>query len=156
MATFAQSLKREIARVARKELKDEIASLKRILTAHRSEIADLRKQIKASRIEIKRLARAKEGSSKSMTQADPKPVSETVRSRPGRQVIFTAERLKAQRTRLGLTQEQMGKLLGVSSLSVWKWESGSSAPRASRVPEILSQLSLGKRAALARVASAGQ
>lgn len=156
MATFAESLKREIARVARKELKDEISSLKRILTAHRSEIADLRKQIKASRIEIKRLARAKEGSSKSMTQADPKPVSETVRSRPGRQVIFTAERLKAQRTRLGLTQEQMGKLLGVSSLSVWKWESGSSAPRASRVPEILSQLSLGKRAALARVASAGQ
>lgn len=156
MATFAESLKREIARVARKELKDEIASLKRILTAHRSEIADLRKQIKASRIEIKRLARAKEGSSKSMTQADPKPVSETVRSRPGRKVIFTAERLKAQRTRLGLTQEQMGKLLGVSSLSVWKWESGSSAPRASRVPEILSQLSLGKRAALARVASAGQ
>ena len=74
----------------------------------------------------------------------------------GRKAVFTAERLKAQRSRLGLTQEQMGRLLGVSSLSIWKWETGSSAPRASRVPEILSTLSLGKREALARIASTGE
>lgn len=155
MATFAESLKREIARVARKELKDEISSLRKILALHRSEIAGLKKQITAAQIETRRLARSKRAASQSVTQTDPKHVPETVSSRPGRKVVFTAERLKAQRTRLGLTQQQMGKLLGVSSLSIWKWESGSAVPRASRVPEILSQLALGKREALARVAAAG-
>jgi transcriptional regulator with XRE-family HTH domain len=70
------------------------------------------------------------------------------RGKPGRKVVFTAERLKTQRARLGLTQEQMAKLLGVSSLSIWKWESGGAAPRAARVPEILEKIAVGKRAAL--------
>ncbi len=128
MATFAESFKREVARVARKELKNEIDSLRKTLTVHLSEIAGLKKQITAAQIETRRLARSKRAASKSVIQTDPKHVQETVRSRPGRKAVFTAGRLKAQRTRLGLTQEQMGKLLGVSSLSVWKWESGSSAP----------------------------
>lgn len=156
MATFADSLKREIARVARKELKDEIASLKTSLATHRSEISGLKKQVATVQAEIKRLARAKQPLAKEVRQTDPRSVAEAPKSKPGRKVIFTAERLKAQRIRLGLTQEQMGRLLGVSSLSVWKWESGSSVPRASRVPEILSQLSLGKREALAKIASGSE
>lgn len=53
-----------------------------------------------------------------------------LKGKPGRKVVFTAERLKAQRVRLGFTQEQMAKLLEVSSLSIWKWESGGATPRA--------------------------
>lgn len=73
------------------------------------------------------------------------------KGKPGRKVIFTAERLKTQRARLGFTQDQMARLLEVSALSIWKWESGGASPRASRVPQILQRLSLGKREALALV-----
>ena len=156
MATFADSLKREIARVARKELKGEIAALRKSLALQRSEISGLKKQLTISQAEIKRLARAKQGLSKQAPQIEPRQTPDVTKSRPGRKAVFTAERLKAQRSRLGFTQEQMGKLLGVSSLSIWKWEAGSSAPRASRVSEILASLSLGKREALARIAPPGQ
>lgn len=155
MTTFADSLKREIARVARKELRDEIAALRKNVALQRSEISGLKKQIQALQSHVRKLDKvhaAKGSVERSVTEvataAEPK-------GRPGRKVVFTADRLKAQRVRLGLTQEQMGKLLGVSSLSVWKWESGSAEPRASRIPEILQKLALGKREALAIVESAG-
>ena len=57
----------------------------------------------------------------------------------------SADLLIAARKQSGLTQAQMAKLLEVSSLTIWKWESGGAAPRASRVPQILQRLALGKR-----------
>ena len=41
---------------------------------------------------------------------------------PFRPVRTMAERLKAWRERLGMTQEQLGELLGVSEYRVWEWE----------------------------------
>lgn len=73
------------------------------------------------------------------------------KGKPGRKAVFTAERLKTQRARLGFTQDQMARLLEVSALSIWKWESGGASPRASRVPQILERLALGKREALALI-----
>ncbi len=81
--------------------------------------------------------------------ATPKDVTEAAptRLKPGRKVVFTPERLKNERARLGFTQDQMATLLGVSSLSIWKWESGGAIPREKRVPEILSRMAMGKREA---------
>ena len=45
----------------------------------------------------------------------------------------------------------MAQLLGASSLSVYKWESGQVTPRATQLERILAVLKLGKRAALATV-----
>ncbi len=153
--TFAESLKKEIARIARKELRDEIAALRKSSQGQRAEIAALKKQIKALQGQANKLgklpfptASVKSRSNSSSLRADGK-----ARVKPGRKVVFTADRLKEQRARLGFTQEQMGKLLEVSALSIWKWESGGAAPRASRVPVILHRLSLGKREALAMVTS---
>ena len=152
MTSFADSLKKEIARVARKEMRDEIGALRKTLVAQRADLAALKKQIKALQTQVHRLSRARP---EPVRQAPPAPGNAIVavpRGKPGRKVVFTAERLKTQRARLGLTQEQMAKLLGVSSLSLWKWESGGATPRASRVPRILQLLALGKREALALVA----
>lgn len=152
MTTFAESLKKEIARVARKELRDEIGALRKTSLLQRTEIAALKKQLKALQSQVNRLGKVRP----EPALAAPPPASAASvahpRGKPGRKVVFTAERLKTQRARLGLTQEQMARLLGVSSLSIWKWESGGAAPRASRVPKILQLLALGKREALARVA----
>lgn len=151
MTTFAESLKKEIARVARKELRDEIGALRKTSLLQRTEIAALKKQLKALQSQVNRLGKVRP----EPALAAPPPASAASvahpRGKPGRKVVFTAERLKTQRARLGLTQEQMARLLGVSSLSIWKWESGGAAPRASRVPKILQLLALGKREALARV-----
>ena len=47
MSTIADALKQEIARVARKELKGEIAAIRKLTSGHRSEIAALKRDIKA-------------------------------------------------------------------------------------------------------------
>lgn len=153
MTTFADSLKREIARVARKELRDEIAAIRKTATFQKSEIAALKRQVQALQSEVRKISKAQVRSKAADRTKVEDPRSDSSRGRPGRKVLFSAERLKTQRARLGFTQGQMAKLLGVSSLSVWKWESGAAEPRASRVPLLLQQMSLGKREALAFVHS---
>lgn len=153
MTTFADSLKKEIARVARKELRDELGGLRKSTQAQRSEIAALKKQLRDLQSQLTRLGKARTESHGGGAAAAVPARPVTPRGKPGRKVVFTAERMKIQRARLGLTQEQAARLLGVSSLSIWKWESGGAVPRASRVPKILQLLALGKREALARVAA---
>lgn len=155
MTTFAETLKKEIARVARKELREDITSLRKLSANQRSDISALKKEVKSLQSSLKRLEklRVAPSSVRSMAKPSPtaKPTADTPRGKPGRKVTFTAERLKAQRARLGLTQEQMAQLLGVSALSIWKWESGGAAPRATRVPEILERIAMGKREALSLI-----
>lgn len=154
MTTFADSLKKEIARVARKELREEIAALRKTAATQRSELAALKKQFKSMQAQVNKLGRVKNKSEAVRVEptAEQSVMPIQPKGKPGRKVVFTAERLKAQRARLGFTQEQMAKLLEVSSLSIWKWESGGAVPRASRVPQILGRLALGKREALLLVA----
>lgn len=147
MTTFADSLKKEIARVARKELREEIATLRKISATQRSEIATLRKQFKALHTQLNRLSKGKGEMVRAVSRTEQGASSIQPKGKPGRKVVFTAERLKTQRAKLGFTQEQMAKLLEVSSLTIWKWESGGAAPRTSRMPQILQRLALGKREA---------
>jgi DNA-binding XRE family transcriptional regulator len=62
---------------------------------------------------------------------------------------FDHQAFSAHRRRLGLTQAQMAKLVGVSSLSIYKWETGSVQPREAQRQSIQEALKLGKRQALA-------
>lgn len=155
MTTFAETLKKEIARVARKELREEITALRKLGATQRSDISALKKEVKSLQSSLKKLEKLRAVPSSSGPFAKPsptaKPAPDTPRGKPGRKVMFTAERLKAQRARLGFTQEQMAQLLGVSSLSIWKWESGGASPRAARVPEILERIAMGKREALSLI-----
>ncbi len=151
MTTFANSLKREIARVARKELRDEIAALRKSAIAQRADISVLKKQISGLQSQIKKLSKAPGKQAVKALVAPASPATEEQKGKPGRKAVFTAERLKTNRARLGFTQDQMARLLEVSALSIWKWESGGAAPRASRVPQILQRLAMGKREAFALV-----
>lgn len=159
MTTFADTLKKEIARVARKELREDIGALRKTSVVQRSEIAALKKQLKAVQTQVNRQSKGtrKEEGKAAAARTAPAPKQELgsgqPKGKPGRKVVFTAERLKAQRARLGFTQDQMAKLLEVSSLSIWKWESGGASPRSSRVPQILERLALGKREAESQIAT---
>jgi len=152
MSTFANALKQEIARVARKELKDEIAALRKLTTAHRSEIAALKREIKALHGVVKGLRKGLAGSGPTSAAA---PTQATPAQRRGRPAPFSAEQLSAHRAQLGLTQAQMAQLIGASALSVYKWESGKVQPRAAQRAHIAAALQLGKRAVKAKLQAQG-
>jgi DNA-binding transcriptional regulator YiaG len=124
-----------IARVARKELKEELQALRKATTAHRSEIAALKRQVKSLASALKATTKASRSSSKDTVVDEP--------SAPG--IRFSAARLAALRAKLGITQAQMATLLGVSYLSVHKWEAGASKPRAAQLQKIAVVMKLGKR-----------
>lgn len=141
MPNFAQALKQEIARIARKEVRGDIAALRKASTAYRSEIAALKRAVKDLNSKL-RLAKS------AGARTAPTPDVERVVKRPGRKRVFNAERLKAKRLSLGLSQAQMAQLLGISSLSQWKWESGQVTPRASMLDQYFQIMGMGKREAL--------
>ena len=136
-------LKAEIARVARKELKDELLSLRKATTAHRSEIAALKREIKTLRSQLK-------ANAKFVKAVPPAKPAET--DKPGRKVRFSAQGFAAQRAKLGISQAQMAQLLGASTLSVYKWESGKVQPRSAQLERIAAIRKLGKREAAAQLA----
>ncbi len=142
--TFAESLKKEITRLARKELKSDLGQLRKLVNSHRSDIAALKREVKALQLENKALVKAvRSGNAgKADAPADKAPQA----ARRGRKPTYSAEGLKATRQRLGLTQAQLAELLQVSSLSVYKWESGQSTPRAQQQEKIFSLRNVGKRA----------
>jgi DNA-binding transcriptional regulator YiaG len=140
MTTFAVSLKKEIARVARKELKGEIESLRRAAAGQRSEIAALKRELKSLRGDTKRNERRL----KSVVSTVAAPEEQA--SERGRKVRYSAEGFAALRKKLGITQVQMARVLGVSGLSVSKWESGQVVPRQKQQEKVLALRKVGKRA----------
>lgn len=148
MTTFAASLKKEIARVARKELREEISVLRKGSSTYRSEIAELKRKIKALESKVKALSRtAPSVASKTVS----KPGPTLARSKPGRKVTLGPAEFSALRQRLGFTQAQMAQLVGASALSIYKWESGQVTPRAAQIEKIMSVRKIGKREAVARL-----
>lgn len=138
MTTFANQLKNEIARIAKKEVRAETVQLKQASTKYRSEIAALKRQIATLEAAVKRLSKSQ-----------PK-VAKGVEA-PVENLRFRADGFGSLRKKLGLSAAQMAKLISVSPLSVYHWEQGKSRPRASHLPAIAAVRKLGKREALNRL-----
>jgi len=147
MPNIASLLKEEIARVARKQLRSETEALKKASSHYRSEIAQLKRRIQALEQQAKRLSR---GSSRASAGA-----AEATDGGDGRQVRYSAKSLRSQRKRLGLSAADMAKLIGVSALSVYKWESGNTRPRQKQVEAIAQLRTIGRREALRRLEALG-
>ena len=141
MSSLITSLKSEIARVAKKELKAELLSMRKVLTTHRSEIAALKRQVKALTSEIKQVKR-----SSRTVGASPKAEAQGTRA-----FKFNANRFAELRQKWGITQTQLAQLLGASSLSVHKWEKGTSNPRSAQLARIAPIMKLGKREVIKRL-----
>lgn len=135
MSSLIISLKSEIARIARKELKEELQALRKATTAHRSEIAALKRQVKSLTSALKASTKTSRASGIDTAADEP--------SNPG--IRFSAARLAALRAKFGITQAQMATLLGVSYLSVHKWEAGAAKPRSAQLQKIAAVMKLGKR-----------
>ncbi len=142
MPNIANVLKAEISRVARKEVRADTDSLKKTIALYRHEIAALKKRLAQVEKDVRRSGKRR--------SAEVAPVSAQTQE-GGRQLRFSASRFAAQRKKLGLSAADFAKLLGVSSLSVYKWESGKTRPRRAQLEAIAAARNLGKREALARL-----
>lgn len=142
MPNIASVLKSEIARVARKEVRSEIESLKKATSTYRAEIAALKRRTQALEQELRRLGKA-------VPAAKAAPADDASSA----SLRFSAKGLASHRTRLGLSAEDCGRLLGVSGQSIYQWEAGKVRPRAKHLPAISAFKALGKKEAGAAVAS---
>ena len=117
MTDIATALKAEITRIATKQVRSETQRLKKAMGQYRSDIAAL-----------KRRAAALEQQVRILTKALPKPKPTIAIDKPVNLQRFSGSGFAAQRRRLGLSASEMGKLLGVSDQSVYKWEAGKTYP----------------------------
>jgi DNA-binding transcriptional regulator YiaG len=144
MPNIGSVLKSEIARVARKELRGETEALKKAVSQYRSQIAELKRRTQALEQQVNRL-------SKSSGRAAPAAAREDKQEDAGPQVRFSAKSLASQRRRLGLSAAALARLLGVSALSIYKWESGNTRPRAKQIQAIAALRKMGRREAQQRL-----
>jgi DNA-binding transcriptional regulator YiaG len=112
MSNILKELQAEISRLARKEIKGELAQVKKINASQRGLIAGLRRQVDALQKEMGVLKKAAPKAENALAAAQ----------EPQGRFWITGKGVKALRKRLGLTQVQFGKLAGVSGQSVVNWE----------------------------------
>jgi DNA-binding transcriptional regulator YiaG len=137
MPNIATALKAEITRVARKEIRSEAAALKTAVTKHRTDIAALKRLVESLQRQLRHVG-------KERSAAPPSAPDEGT----GKSVRFSAKGLAKQRKRLGLSAEDLGRLLGASGQSVYNWEAGSARPRAKHLAAIVALRALSKKRAL--------
>lgn len=145
MPNIDSVLKSEIARIARKQIRAELASLKKASSQQRTHLAALRREVEALERGIKKLSKRTVVASR-VTHRSPTSGEE-------RALRFRASGLSSHRKRLGLSAADFGKLLGVSGQSIYKWETGEVRPRRSQLEAIAGVRKLGRREALARLAA---
>jgi DNA-binding transcriptional regulator YiaG len=112
MSNVMKELKSEITRLARKEVKGELATPRKSIVAQRGLIADLRRQVNAMQKELNALKKAV-------------PEKVVLAKEPQGRFWMTGQGVKALRKRLGLTQASLAKLAGVTSNAVVLWEGKS-------------------------------
>ena len=156
MATLANALKEEISRLARKEVRQQIAETVKSAARSEREIAELKRQIQT----------LQQKPSATRTQDAPKPPAgkkapskKATAKRQGGEAAgaqsarsrFSAASLKASRERLGLSADNYGRLIGVSGLSIYNWEGGKAKPRESSIAALATIKGIGKREAAKRL-----
>ena len=132
MPNIASVLKSEITRIARKEIRAELESLKKSVGSYRSDIAALKRRSQSLEQALKRVR-------KSMPEPEPVPNDEA-----GKTLRFSAKGLASQRQRLGLSGDAVGVLVGASGQSIYNWEAGKARPRATHLPAIAALRGLSK------------
>lgn len=144
MPNIASVFKAEIARIARKEVRRETASLRKAATAHRSEIAQLKRRAQTLEQALRRATSGARG------RAAAAPASASDEGDSGN-LRFRPKGLASLRERLGLSARECGLLLGVTGQSIYLWESGRARPSGKHLEAIAALRKQGKRAVAARL-----
>lgn len=128
-----QALYDEIRRLARKEIKAVLAPLSETVSVLKKQVAEQKRQIAALE---KRCAAAG-----TETAEPPAAVAED----DEKQLRLNAAGILRLRTKLGLTQGEFAKVLGVAMHTVSVWEQGRRVPRRTHKARICALRGIGKR-----------
>ena len=128
-------LKAEIARLSRRETR-------RLMTKHVEELRRLRGRVAELAGEVRALKTARaEERAKTKIQA----AAETAAGGPTAAIRMTPRLIRSLRSRLGISQAELAKLVRVSRIAIGLWESGRSRPRAESKARIAALRSVGRR-----------
>jgi len=144
MPNLATTLKEEISRLARKEIRAETSTLTRQSVQHRRDIAALKRQVADLNREIAFLRKQEK-----------RRIAEEPSKADGENVRFSPGWVKKHREKLGLSAEKYAKLVGVSGLTIYNWEKGS-RPQAKQLAAWAEVRKLGKREAMKRLEMIGE
>ena len=140
MPNIAVTLRQEITRLARREIRSQTQGLRKASAQFRRDIAELKRHASEFKSEVARLERrVGKDAAPQITEAD------------SAKVRFIAKGVISQRKRLGISAADYGKLIGVTGHTIYKWERGVSRPRRAQLTALASVRGLGKREALARL-----
>lgn len=143
MPNVAVVLKEEITRLARKEVKQHVLPLKKVIAEQRRTIADLKRR-------LDRLERGQGFLEKQEKRRLAEP-TDTPSGAAGDAPRFSPKWVLADRKRLGFSAKDYAKLVGVSMLTIYNWEKGKSKPRAQQLNAWANIRGIGKREALRRL-----
>lgn len=138
----------EITRLAKKANKSELQALRKATSEYRHQIAALKRELASVQRSLKALGRSA-GARGARVEVAADEDEGSIRLR------FSAKGFATKRQQLGLSAADMAKLLGVSALSVYKWESGKTKPRQKQLEAIAAVRSMGKRQVLAKLEKLG-
>ena len=140
MPNIALTLRQEITRLARREIRIHMRGLRKASARFRRDIAELKRHASELKSEVARLERrVGRDVAPQITEAD------------STKVRFTAKGVISQRGSLGISAADYGKLIGVTGHTIYMWEHGASRPRRAQLTALASIRRLGKREALARL-----
>jgi len=112
MSNLMKELKVEVARLARKEVKKELAAVKKINASQRGLIAELRRQVNVIQKDLNGLKKAVPSHKKAILE----------KKEPQGRFWISGKGVKTMRKRVGLTQAKFSELIGVSVPTVVNWE----------------------------------
>jgi len=145
MPNVGAVIRKEITRLSRKESRSQVEPTKKATVHHRHEIATLKRQVAQLLRQMALLNRKVLGAA---------PATATGPA-PGKKVRFVAKGLRSQRGRLGVSQGDFGKLLGVSAQTIYNWEHEEARPRPEQLAKIAALRTIGKREAGERLKQLG-
>jgi DNA-binding transcriptional regulator YiaG len=143
MSNIASVLKSEISRVAKREIRAELQSLKKSSARHRADIAALKRNIESLERQVRNATKQRGAAGRPAADAGEEPKRR-----------FSAKRLASHRAKLGLSAENYGRLCGVSGQTIYHWEREKSRPQAAQLQALAQIRAIGIREALARLDAA--
>ena len=145
MPNIVSVLKQEIARISKSQAKTLVAPVRKTAVSSRWAVADLKRRVASLEKANKLLQAIVDRVAASMPAPSPEA---------GDKARITAKGMKSLRRRLGLSADELGKLLGITGQAVYALEKSSGALRVRKATRaaILAIRGIGAREARQRLA----
>jgi DNA-binding transcriptional regulator YiaG len=152
MPNLTNILNEHVRRLARREIRRNIKATRKLTAQYRRDIAALKREIASLTRAVAFLEKQEKRRTGAAHHAGALATSAAATGETGgKSLRFRAEGMKTHRAKLGISAADYGKLVGVSGLTIYHWESKKAKPRRSQLPKLASIRGLGKREALKRL-----